>query len=108
MTASTAASPRQTRASPVSTPAPTGQSQLDEAVARLREAAPAFARLSLDDRVRLARAMQAGYLRDRPRLCRAACAAKGIPLGTPPEGEEWTRPWFVVRQLRLVASRCSP
>jgi hypothetical protein len=103
MTASTAASPRQTRASPVSTPAPTGQSQLEATVARLRENARKFSRLSLDDRVQLARSMQAGYLRVARASVEAACAAKGIPLGTPLEGEEWTLgPWVVVRHLRLI------
>ncbi len=103
MTASTAASPRQTRASPVSTPTPTGQSQLDAAVARLRENARKFTRLSLDDRAQLARSMQAGYLRIARASVEAACAAKGIPLGTPLEGEEWSLgPWFVVRHLRLI------
>jgi len=83
---------------------PTAQRQLDEAVARLREAAPAFARLPLGDRIALARSMQAGYLRIAEQSVRAGCAAKGIPLGTPAEGEEWaTGPWCVVRHLRLVA-----
>ena len=72
-------------------------------VARLRENARKFTRLSLDERVQLARAMQAGYLRIARASVEAACAAKGIPLGTPLEGEEWTLgPWFVVRQLRLI------
>lgn len=103
MTTSTAASPRQTRASPISTPAATGQSQLEAAVARLRENARKFTRVSLDDRAQLARSMQAGYLRIARASVEAACAGKGIPLGTPLEGEEWTLgPWFVVRHLRLI------
>jgi aldehyde dehydrogenase (NAD(P)+) len=72
-------------------------------VARLRENARKFTRLSLDDRVQLARSMQAGYLRVARGSVEAACAAKGIPLGTPLEGEAWTLgPWFVVRALRLI------
>ena len=83
---------------------PTAGRQLDEAVARLRDAAPAFARLPLTDRIALARSMQAGYLRIAEQSVRAACAAKGIPLGTPAESEEWaTGPWCVVRHLRLIA-----
>jgi hypothetical protein len=83
---------------------PTTQRQLDEAVARLREAAPIFARLPIPDRIALARSMQAGYVRVADRIVRAACVAKGIPAGTPTEGEEWaTGPWPVIRQLRLVA-----
>jgi aldehyde dehydrogenase (NAD(P)+) len=47
--------------------------------------------------------MQAGYLAIAKESVHAACAAKGIPLGTPLEGEEWTLgPWFVVRHLRLM------
>ncbi len=83
---------------------PTARRELDQAVARLQEGGAAFARLSLPDRIALARAMQAGYLRIAERSVRAACEAKGIPIGTPMEGEEWaTGPWSVVRQLRLVA-----
>ncbi len=82
----------------------TTQPQLDEMVARLRDGALTFARLSLTDRIRLARAMQAGYVRVAQRCVEAACAAKGIPLGTPAEGQEWAAgPWAVVRHLRLVA-----
>jgi acyl-CoA reductase-like NAD-dependent aldehyde dehydrogenase len=77
---------------------------LDQVVARLQEGAAAFVRLSLPERVELARAMQAGYLEIAERSVRAGCEAKGIPPGTPMEGEEWaTGPWSVVRQLRLVA-----
>jgi aldehyde dehydrogenase (NAD(P)+) len=47
--------------------------------------------------------MQTGYLAIAEESVRAACAAKGIPLRTPLEGEEWTLgPWFVVRHLRLI------
>ena len=83
---------------------PTAGRQLDEAVARLRDAAPAFARLPLADRIALARSMQAGYLRIAEQSVRGACDAKGIPLGIPAESEEWaTGPWCVVRHLRLIA-----
>jgi aldehyde dehydrogenase family protein len=85
-------------------PAPSSAEQLDEAISRVRQGARAFVRLSLEQRVRLARSMQAGYLRIARASVEAACAAKGIPLGTPLEGEEWTLgPWFVVRHLRLLA-----
>ncbi len=82
---------------------PTAQRQLDEMVARLNEGATIFARLKLSDRIALARAMQAGYLRIAEQSVRTACAAKGISLGTTAEAEEWTTgPWSVVRHLRLV------
>ena len=85
------------------TAGPTSQSQLEGTVTRVREGARKFAKLSLDDRVQLVNAMQAGYLRIARASVEAACAAKGIPLGGPLEGEEWTLgPWFVVRHLRLI------
>jgi hypothetical protein len=85
------------------TPASTTQAQLDATVARVSEGARKFAKLSLDQRVQLVNSMQAGYLRIARASVEAACAAKGIRLGTPLEGEEWTLgPWFVVRHLRLI------
>ena len=66
------------RTAAVSAPVrPTAERQLDAMVARLREAAPAFAGLSIDDRIGLVRSMQAGYLRIAERSVHAACAAKG-------------------------------
>lgn len=105
MATMTAAGPKDARdsRSPGRTPAPTSQSQLAATVVRLREGARKFAKLSLEDRVHLVNAMQAGYLRIARASVEAACAAKGIPLGSPLEGEEWTLgPWFVVRHLRLI------
>ena len=91
----------ETAAAPVH---PTTQRQLDEAVARLREVAPTFARLPIPDRIALARSMQSGFARVADQVVRAACAAKGIPAGTPVESQEWsTGPWPVIRQLRLTA-----
>lgn len=83
---------------------PTDQRRLDETVARLREAAPGFARIGIPERIALARSMQAGYLRVAEQMVRAGCAAKGLLPGSPSEAEEWaTGPWPVVRHLRLVA-----
>ena len=82
----------------------TRPAQLDRVVSRLKDGAAKFVRLSLDERIQLARTMQAGYLQIARDSVEAACAAKGIPLGGPLEGEEWTLgPWFVVRHLRLIA-----
>jgi len=81
---------------------PTAQRQLDEMLGRLRDGATVFAKLSLGERIALARSMQAGYLRIAERSVQAACAAKGIQIGTRTAGEEWTNAWCVVRQLRLV------
>src|SRR3954463_6245934 len=88
----------------IASPPPTSAQQLDQAVEGVREGASRFVKLSLAERVRLIRSMQAGYLLIARASVDAACAAKGIPAGTPMEGEEWTLgPWFVVRQLRLLA-----
>jgi hypothetical protein len=84
-------------------PPPTTERQLDETVSRLKDGARKFVGLSLDERIRLVSAMQAGYLRVARASVEAACAAKGIALGSPLEGEEWTLgPWVVVRHLRLI------
>jgi hypothetical protein len=82
---------------------PTSPKQLDDMVARLREAAPRFVRLALSDRIALAESMQSGYLLVARRSVEAACAAKGISADSPVAGEEWaTGPWSVVRHLRLI------
>ena len=87
----------------VETPPPSSQDQMDTAIARLREGAMAFAKLSLEQRIALAESMQQGSLRVAERSVQAGCKAKGIALGTPAEAEEWsTGPWGVVRQLRLI------
>ena len=87
---------------PSAPPASTA-ARLDQAVALVREGASKLVRLSLDERVALARSMQAGYLAVARDSVHAACAAKGIRLGGPLEGEEWTiGPWSVVRHLRLL------
>jgi len=100
---STPPSARNARAAAPAPSQPTSARQLDEMVARLRDGASAFVRLSLSDRIALARSMQAGYLRLARRMVETACAAKGIPADSPVAGEEWaTGPWPVVRQLRLV------
>ncbi len=86
----------------VPAPSPTSHARLDETISRLRDGARRFARISLDERIELAGAMQAGYLGIAADSVRAACEAKGIVPGTAREGEEWGAPWFVVRHLRLI------
>lgn len=84
-------------------PPPTLQSEMDAAIRRLRDGAQIFARLSVEERIRLCEAMQRGYLRVAGRSVLAGCRAKGMESGTPAEAEEWaTGPWGVVRQLRLL------
>ncbi len=84
-------------------PERTEQRRIDEAVERVREAAPAWARAPLRERADLARSMLAGAIRTADRLVEASCAAKGIALDSPAAGEEWiTGPWVTVRALRQI------
>ncbi|MEE8192472.1 MAG: aldehyde dehydrogenase family protein [Gemmatimonadales bacterium] len=85
----------------VDLPRVTGAQQIDEIVARLREGAGEFVKLSLDERIALARSMQEGYLRVAERSVAAACEARGLPLDM--AGEQWAcGPNIVVRALRLT------
>ena len=89
------------RAAPL--PAATDQRALDETIRRLQEGARRFVS-TLARRTNGARPLDAERVSNiAERSVRAACAAKGIPLGTPLEGEEWTLgPWHVMRHLRLL------
>lgn len=83
--------------------APADPRRLDEAVARLRDAAPGWARASFQERIALARAMLRGIERTAERAVRAACEAKAIPDGSPLAGEEWVSgPYLTARLLRLL------
>src|ERR1039457_3436730 len=87
----------------VDAPLSSSQRQMDAGIARLREGAKTFAKLSLDQRIVLVNAMQQGFVRVAKRMVQAGCKAKGITLAKPEEAEEWsTGPWGVVRQLRLI------
>jgi acyl-CoA reductase-like NAD-dependent aldehyde dehydrogenase len=105
MPASTIAVPPLGRiGSPHRHPPASPESEIDAKVLRLKEAAGLWAALRIEERLALAVSMLAGYHRVAERSVREACAAKGIPLGTPLEGEEWTTgPWCVIRHLRLVS-----
>jgi acyl-CoA reductase-like NAD-dependent aldehyde dehydrogenase len=83
--------------------APTAPGQLDLALARLREAAPRWARASLAERAALARSMRAGTHRTAARAVEAACRAKRIRLDSPTAGEEWmSGPYITARVLRQL------
>jgi acyl-CoA reductase-like NAD-dependent aldehyde dehydrogenase len=85
----------------VEIPRPTERRRLDEALARLRDAAGSWAEQPISARVTLARAMLRGAARIADRSVAAACAAKGLDPGTPPEGEEWlSSPYVTHRILR--------
>ncbi len=84
-------------------PASTEPRRLDEAVARVREAAPRWVRAALPERIALARSMLAGLDRLAPRLVREACVAKGLSLDTPSAGDEWTGAAYIaLRALRQL------
>ncbi len=84
-------------------PPPTDRQELDEAVARVRDSARAWAVLPAWQKIDLARSMLDGAARVSRRMVEAACAAKGIALDTPAEGEEWFQgPYLIVRMLRQI------
>lgn len=85
--------------------APTEPRLLDEAVARVREGAPRWARAPLREKAALARALLAGVDRNAARIVRAACEAKGLPLASPAAGDEWLAGVYVtLRILRQLAA----
>jgi len=88
---------------PAAAPLATEPRRLDEAVARVREAAPRWARVSPAERAAVARAMLAGLQRVAPRMVREACAAKGLPLDAPAAGDEWIAGIYIaLRALRQL------
>ena len=88
---------------PAAAPAPTDPRHIDEALARLREHAPRWARATLPERITLARSMLHGIHRTAARHVAAACEVKGIARGTSIEGEQWlSGPYVAVRFLRQL------
>jgi aldehyde dehydrogenase (NAD(P)+) len=88
---------------PTTAPAPTEPRRLDEALSRLRENAPRWAKASLPERSALARSMIRGTYRTAARAVEAACAAKGISIDSPQAGEEWiSGPYVTLRILRQM------
>ncbi len=84
-------------------PKNTEQRGLDQAVGRLHDMARAWARLPVPEKIALARSMQRGAAQVAERAVGAACVAKGIPQGSPLEGEEWlTGPYVNSRTLRQL------
>lgn len=74
---------------------------MDAALTRLKEGAPAFARLPLTQRIALVQSMRRGYARIARASVHAACLAKGITPGTPASGEEWlSGPVITLTHLR--------
>ena len=84
-------------------PTSTDPRRLDEAVARVREQAPLWARASIQERTALARSLLAGVERTAERMVSEACAAKGLAFDSPAAGEEWlSSPFPTARMLRQI------
>jgi aldehyde dehydrogenase (NAD(P)+) len=84
-------------------PKSTALARLDELVGRLRESSKTWVKLPIGDKIAVARRMLEGFSRVAERSVQAACAAKGIPSGSPMEGEEWLAgPYVTLRILRLT------
>lgn len=82
---------------------PTATQQLDQVVRRIKEGSRAFAKLSIDERIELARKMRDGYRDVAEQSVLAACNAKGIDPSSPVAGEEWLGgPMVTTRVLRLT------
>ncbi|MFZ5468278.1 MAG: aldehyde dehydrogenase family protein [Myxococcota bacterium] len=87
----------------VAAPSSTPLSQLDKTLARVKEGARPFARLSLEARIRLLQSVREGYRTVAEECVRAACAAKGIDFHSPLSGEEWLLgPMITLRTVRLL------
>lgn len=87
----------------VAIPQSTAQTQLDAAVARVKEGSHKFVKLSIDERIRLAEEMLHGYYQVAEESVIAACHAKGIDPNSALAGEEWLAgPMVTVRLLRLT------
>jgi hypothetical protein len=84
-------------------PKSTELSRLDEQVGKLRSGALVWAQMKIGERIEVARRMLKGYVAIAEQSVIASCAAKGIPMGTPQEGEEWLGgPYVTIRILRLT------
>jgi acyl-CoA reductase-like NAD-dependent aldehyde dehydrogenase len=86
------------------TPADTAFPELEQALALLTERATPFARAPIADKVAWLREIAGRFHELGPGLVAAACAAKGIPLDSPLEGEEWLSSIVpIIRNLKQLA-----
>jgi hypothetical protein len=83
--------------------APTPTGEIDQALAELTAQAEAWIAVDLDERIAILQRLRKSCYATAERWAAAACAAKGIPQGTPPEAEEWLGgPFTTIRNLRLL------
>ncbi len=88
----------------VATPAATPFPKLDAVVDRVKASAAAFARLAIDERIRMVEDFRVGYRAISEASVEAACRAKGIDPRSPVSGEEWLGgPLVTLRTLRLTS-----
>ncbi|HZS42013.1 MAG TPA: aldehyde dehydrogenase family protein [Polyangia bacterium] len=86
----------------------TTNTELDAALARLRERATPWARSPIGERIALARKMLDGYVAIAEDSVRAGCRMKGLDFDSPRAGEEWLAgPSVVIRNLRLLIETLS-
>ena len=60
--------------------------QLDASIAKVRAAAPEFAKVSIDERIAMLERMRIGYREISEESVKLACAAKGIDFHSPTAG----------------------
>lgn len=81
----------------------TPPAEIDQALQELQANAAGWIEVSLDERIALLERLRASTYKTAERWAKAGCAAKRIPLGTPPESEEWLGgPFTTIRNLRLL------
>jgi len=86
------------------TPNDSDYPSIEQALSVLRERATAFARAPLADKVTWLRDVAGRFHEVAPRMVAAACAAKGVEVGTPLEGEEWLAAIVpIIRNLKQLA-----
>ena len=85
-------------------PAESSVPELEAALAVLGERATVFARTPIADKVGWLREIAARFHELSARMVAAACAAKGVVVGTPLEGEEWLAGVVpIIRNLQQLA-----
>lgn len=81
---------------------PTTITQMDRAVAVVRDHKDAWVQVSVRERIELLETLRKDTFAVSERWVARACEAKGITRGTPSEGEEWLGgPFTTLRNLRL-------
>src|SRR4051794_1495555 len=84
-------------------PDSTSRPELDAQLNRLKEAAPAWARSSIDERITMLRGFLTGFAACADEFCAAGCRMKGLDPEGADSAEEWLAGAIVIaRNLRLL------